>query len=256
MQNPLKTRMINRQATRGFWLEAAQPTMAEAATQAGHRFLLIDNEHSPASLNCTLHMMRAIKAADGHPMARVAGNDPVALKFLLDLGMTSIMIPQINTADEARAAIAACRYPPRGTRGFAGDIRASRFGQDSDYAQTAHESLFLMLQIESVQAVDNIEDIARVDGLDMLFVGPYDLSGTLGHLGETDHPLVEEAIARVETVARSLDVPLGTVPRAGKTVRDLLDGAYDLVIGGSELGMMIAAIKDDLAAGDEHWLGV
>jgi len=255
MPNPLKERMRNRQATRGFWLEAASATMAEAATEAGHRFLLIDTEHSPAAPETTVHMMRAIKAAGGHPMARVAANDPVLLKYLLDLGMTSLMIPQINTAEEARAAISACRYPPHGTRGLAGDIRASRVGLDPDYGTTAHEILFLMLQIESAEGVENVDEIAEVDGLDMLFVGPYDLSGTLGHLGDTQHPTVEAAIARVEAAARARNIPLGTVPRTGKSVRALLEDVYDLVLSESEFSMMNAAICADLKAGEADWLG-
>lgn len=244
--NEMKNRIAQGQSTRALWLEAGSPVMAEAAVHAGMRFLLIDNEHGPASIETTAHMVRAIEAAGGHPMVRVAANDPVLLKRVLEIGLRSIMIPLVNTAAEARAAIAACKYPPAGMRGFAGDIRASRYGTDPSYAAQANDGLFLMLQIESAEAVDNIDEIVAVEGVDMIFIGPYDMSGSYGQLGETDCAQVEAAIKRVEQVTTQAGVPLGTVPRTNKTVRDLLDGQYRLVIAGSEISMAISAIRADI----------
>lgn len=255
MSNPLKARVAAGQPTRALWLEADSPAMAEAAVYAGFKYVLIDNEHGPASHQATAHLVRAIQAAGGHPLIRVPGNDPVILKRTLELGINSIMVPQINTAAEAEAAVAACRYPPRGQRGFAGEIRAARYGLDPDYGARAHEDLFLMVQIESAAGVANIEQIAAVDGIDMVFIGPYDLSGSLGHLGQTNHPEVEIAIAAVEAAVRPTGIPLGTVPRAGKTVAALMTAGFKLVIFGSEIGIAINALRDEAGKDDPSWLG-
>lgn len=252
--NILKSRIAEGRVTRALWLEAGSPAMAEAAVYAGMRFLLIDNEHGPASIETTVHMARAIEAAGGHPMVRVSASDPVLLKQVLEIGLTSIMVPLVNTADEARAAVAACRYPPKGVRGFAGDIRASRYGASSNYVETAHERLFLMIQIESPEGVGNAAEIAAVDGVDMLFIGPYDMSGGYNKLGITDCDEVEAAISNVETIANATGRSLGTVPRDGKSADTLLRSGYDLVISGSEISMAMTAIAADSSTGDADWL--
>lgn len=252
--NKLKARHLDSLSTRALWLEAGSPVMAEAAVYAGIPFLLIDNEHGPASIETTAHMARAIEAAGGHPMVRVAENKPFLLKRVLEIGLSSIMVPLVNTADEARAAVAACRYPPHGTRGFAGDIRASHYGTSPSYAQEAHNDLFLMMQIESPEGVENAAEIAAVEGVDMIFIGPYDMSGGYGHLGETDCAEVEASIAKVEQIAIDAGLYLGTVPRDGKSAPDLLNGPYSLVISGSEISMAMSAISRDLADGKPEWV--
>lgn len=252
--NPLKRRTVAGQKTRAFWLEAGSPVMAEAAVYAGFRFLLIDNEHGPASIETTAHMARAIEAAGGHPMVRVAANDPVLLKQVLEIGITSILIPLIKTAEEAREAVAACRYPPQGKRGFAGDIRASRYGANSDYAKTANDGLFLMLQIEDPVGVENAEEIAAVEGVDLILIGPYDMSGGYGKLGETSCAEVEEAIAHVKKVAGLAGMPLGTVPRDSMPTENLFRDGFSLVIANSEVSSAVTAIGADIATMDPDWL--
>lgn len=250
----LKHRIAKGLKTRALWLEAGSPVMAEAAVYAGFRFLLIDNEHGPASNETTAHMVRAIEASGGHPMVRVAANDPVLLKRVLEIGITSIMIPLVNTAEEARAAVAACRYPPQGGRGFAGDIRASRYGTTPGYAETAHENLTLMLQIEDPVGVENAAEIAEVDGVDMIFIGPFDMSGGYGKLGETDCVEVETAIAQIQKTAGLAGMPLGTVPREGKSAEDLFRDNFQLVISNSEIGAAMSAMNADVARMDPDWL--
>ncbi|MFK7763979.1 MAG: HpcH/HpaI aldolase/citrate lyase family protein [Roseobacter sp.] len=250
----LKNRIAQGQKTRALWLEAGSPVMAEAAVYAGFRFLLIDNEHGPASIETTAHMARAIEAAGGHSMVRVAANDPVLLKQVLEIGITSIMIPLVNTVEEARAAVAACRYPPQGSRGFAGDIRASHYGATAGYAAAANEGLTLMLQIEHPVGVENAAELAKVDGIDMLFIGPYDMSGGYGKLGETDCDEVETAIAHIQKTASLAGMPLGTVPRNGKSAEDLLRGDFNLVISESEIGSAMSAMRADIVGMNPDWL--
>ncbi|WP_187393738.1 HpcH/HpaI aldolase/citrate lyase family protein [Oceaniovalibus sp. ACAM 378] len=255
MSNALKNRIVAGQKTRALWLETGSPDMAEAAVYSGFRHVLIDNEHGPAGNETTAHMLRAINAAGGHAMVRVPGHDPLVIKRTMELGLESIMIPSIHTAEDAGAAVAACRYPPHGLRGFAGEIRASRYGTDSAYPGAAKDRLFLMLQIESIEGVNNAEEIAKVEGIDMIFIGPYDLSGTHGVLGETNHPDVEKSIAHVIGVAQAAGLPLGTVPRAGKDVHALMAGPFDLVISESEIGHAIAAMRTDAKGMEPGWLG-
>lgn len=252
--NMLKSRIREGLKTRGIWLEAASPVMAEAAVYAGFRFVMIDNEHGPASIETTANMVRAIEAAGGHPMVRVAAKDAVLLKQVLDIGLTSIMIPQVNTVDEARAAVSACRYPPEGNRGFAGDIRASRFGRTPRYAETANDSVTIMVQIENPVGVENAADIAKVEGVDMLFVGPYDMSGGYGKLGDTDCAEVENAIGRIQRIAQTSNMPLGTVPRDGKTAADLLREGFQLVLWNSDIGSAMSVMRADIAKMDPKWL--
>ncbi|WP_299969477.1 aldolase/citrate lyase family protein [uncultured Roseobacter sp.] len=251
---PLKHRLADGLKTRALWLEAGSPAMAEAAVYAGFRFLLIDNEHGPASIETTAHMARAIEAAGGHPMVRVAANDPVLLKRVLEMGITSIMVPLVNTLAEARAAVAACRYPPQGTRGFAGDIRASRYGTAQGYADTANDALTIMLQIEDPIGVKNAAELAEVEGVDMLFIGPYDMSGGYGKLGQTDCAEVESAIDHIRQTAGRVGMPLGTVPRDGKSAQDLLSEDFQLVIAGSEIGFAMSALRADIDLMNPDWL--
>ena len=255
MGNPLKARVQAGQPTRGLWLELGSPALAEAAVWAGFRFVLVDNEHGPAGHETAAHMLRAVEAAGGHAMTRVPINDVAVLKRTLEIGYSSIMVPMINTAEQARAAVDACRYPPRGARGLAGEIRAARYGLDAGYAARAHEDLFLMLQIESAEGVANAAAIAAVEGVDMIFIGPWDLSGSLGVLGQTGHPEVRAAIAQVEAAAKMAGKPVGSVPREGMDYAALFAAGYPLVIGGSDAGLATTAMRAEAAASEAGWLG-
>ncbi len=251
--NMLKSRIQNSQVTRGLWLEAGSPVMAEAAVYAGMRFLMIDNEHGPASVETTAHMARAIEAAGGHPMVRVSGNDIVHIKRMLEIGIQTLMVPMVHSADEARAAVDACRYPPFGQRGFAGDIRASRYARNPDYAKTANDDVFLIVQIESPEGVENAQAIAAVDGVDMIFIGPYDMSGGYGKPGETDCAEVEAAVLHIADIARTAGKPLGTVPRKGQSAAALLANGFDLVIFGSEVDSVMSFVESEVRSGASNW---
>tara|TARA_Y100000588_G_scaffold372919_1_gene446107 strand:+ start:3806 stop:4300 length:495 start_codon:yes stop_codon:yes gene_type:complete len=159
----------------------ALPSIVEMASHAGYDFIIIDNEHGQMTLDTTIDMMRAADLGTASSMVRVPGKDPDFLKRILDAGATSLMVPMIDTPQQAKSIVEACRYPPRGWRGFAAPaVRGSRYGLDNDYVEWAHEELFLCLQIESRLAVENSNEIASIDGVDMLFVGASDLSGSLG----------------------------------------------------------------------------
>jgi 4-hydroxy-2-oxoheptanedioate aldolase len=207
--------------------------------------VLIDNEHGPASLETTLELLRAVEAAGGRPIVRVPWNDQVYLKRLLDLGAQSLMIPMVESAEEARAAVAACRYPPRGRRGYAAPIaRAANYGLDRDYIRHAHDDLLLMLQIESAAAVAAIPEIAAVDGVDLLFVGANDLAGSIDRLEALDAPDAAALIAEAEAAVLAADCWMGTIPRPGFEAADLFAGGHRLVVGPSDLALFRIAAAE------------
>jgi 2-keto-3-deoxy-L-rhamnonate aldolase RhmA len=224
----------------GCWLEMCSPIAAEIVAQAGYDSVLIDLEHGPGSILDAVSLMHAVQGRDCAPLIRVPENDPVVLKRVLDIGVAGVMIPAVNTAEQAQAAVAACRYPPKGIRGMAASIvRASDFGARwREYIAAAEESLLVMCQIESTEAVDNAAAIAAVEGVDMLFIGPFDLSAGLGYLGEPDHPDVRKKITHVETVAKQAGRALGGIPTPGRSADDLLAAGYRLILADADVGLL------------------
>ncbi len=191
-ENRLKRQLAEGQTIRALWCEIGSPALAEAAVYSGWPVILVDNEHGTASLETTAHMVRAIEAAGGQAIVRVPWNDQIYLKRILDLGVRSLMIPMICDRAAAEAAVASCRYPPQGLRGYAAPIvRASQYGMNTNYIHEASDELLLIAQIEHVDAIPNIADIAAVDGIDLLFIGPNDLAGSAGKLERLDEPGVE-----------------------------------------------------------------
>lgn len=253
--NHLKSRLANQKPTFGVWLQFASANVGEAIVHAGFPLVLIDNEHASASLESTLAIMRAAECAGGEVIIRVPSSDPIYLKRILELGPSGLLVPQVDDAEEARATVEACRYPPRGRRGFARAVRASRFGLRADYAVEAHRELSIMIQIETRAAVENVEDIAAVEGVDALFIGPYDLSGAVGTLGETDGPEVLAAIAKTEAAAKAQGVALATVPRADADTNQLYAKGYSLVMGISDVAALLSGLHAetaDIAEGARH----
>ena len=250
---PLKRELLAGRPAFGCWLELFSPLAAEIVAQAGYDCVMIDLEHGPGSLMDAIALFHAVQGAGAAPLLRVPANDPVALKRALDIGPAGVMIPAVNARAEAEAAVAACRYAPRGVRGMAAPVvRASRYGADwQTYVQNAHETLLVICQIESRAAVEAVEEIAAVQGVDMLFVGPFDLSANVGHLGEPDHPEVRELIAAVERAAKAAGKLLGAIPTPGRGVEDLLAAGYDLLLPDMDSLMLRDAARAALA----RWRG-
>ena len=173
-------------------------------------------------------------------MVRVPSHDPNHVKRLLDAGVTSVMFPMVDSIADAQGVASACRYPPLGRRGLAtGAIRASRFGLDTkDYLDNYTQRQLIMAQIETKGGLEAVEKIAEVDGIDLLFVGPNDLSAALGHLGEQDHPLVRTAIDRIVAAAKAKGKLLGTVPTKERDARTLFAAGFDIVISGSDVSLL------------------
>jgi len=235
-ENAFKRAILSGRQQVGLWCMIPGSFVTEALAGAGFDWLLLDTEHSPADVLSVLPQLQAAAAYDVSTVVRPAANDPVLIKRFLDIGAQSLLIPYVQSVEEAEAAVAAVRYPPRGIRGVAGLTRASRFGRVKGYAGRAEEELCLLVQVETRQALDSLEAIAAVDGIDGVFIGPGDLSASLGHPGELFHP---EVVAAVES-------GLSRVTAAGKPAGVL---TYDLDFARRcmELGSLFTAVGADLS---------
>jgi len=200
-QNAFKRALKAGRAQIGLWSSLSSNYSVEVIAGAGFDWILLDCEHSPNDLENLLTQLQAAAPYPAHPVVRVPWNDMVTIKRVLDIGAQSLLIPYVSTAEEARSAVSFTRYPPAGARGVAGTTRATRFGRIKDYAKRAHEEICVLVQVETQAALDNIEAICAVDGVDGVFIGPADLHASLGYTGEIANPkvkpLIDEAIRRI-----------------------------------------------------------
>jgi len=234
----------------GCWLNLAEPGIAELVGLAGYDIALIDMEHSPFGLDTVVSSVRAVHAGGARAFVRAPDADPRWIGRLMDLGADGVMVPMVGDAATAQRLAAAAVYAPDGTRGMAaGIVRASGYGCDVEgYVPSARERFTLMCQIETAQGVDNAAEIAAVDGVDVIFIGPYDLSGSLGHRGAPDHPVTGTAIERIVEAARRAGRPIATLPTPARPAATLVADGVDIVFGGSDLGMLRQAFQADLMA--------
>ena len=206
-QNAFKRALKAGRAQIGLWSSLSSNYSVEVIAGAGFDWLLLDTEHSPNELESLLTQLQAAAPYPTHPVVRVPWNDMVTIKRVLDIGAQSLLVPYVSTPAEARSAVSYTRYPPAGARGVAGTTRATRFGRVRDYAKRAHEEICLLVQAETQEALDNLEAICAVDGVDGVFIGPADLHASLGYTGEIAHskvkPLIDEAIRRIRKCGKA-----------------------------------------------------
>jgi 4-hydroxy-2-oxoheptanedioate aldolase len=230
-----RARVLAREWLAGTFLNLGSPLTAEMAGCAGFDWLLLDHEHGPGGDETMLHQLQAVAATPATAIVRIAVNEPPRFKRALDIGAAGIMVPMVNNAAEARAAVSAMRYPPRGIRGVAKLTRSCDFGLGfDDYYAHAHEWLVTMTQIETLEGVRSAAEIAAVDGVDVLFIGPMDLSTCLGVPSQFDHPTYLDALRRVAAAARD----------AGKAAGILLHNSSQLDLC-RELGISVVALGSD-----------
>ena len=218
-ENVLKNKLLAGNPALAFWLHLASPVAAEIMSLVGYDGAVIDLEHGPVDYLGATTLMQAMGATPTSSILRVPWNDPVEIKRALDTGVEGIMVPSVDTAEAALSAVAACHYPPHGIRGAAHILnRASSYGLESEaYLRDDGRELLVILQIESLEAVANLEKITAVDGIDMLFIGPMDLSGSAGGIGDFANPIFVEALERAERVIRESGKLMGGIPRPGVT---------------------------------------
>ena len=242
--NVLKARLAAGESVYGAWVGSGAPGNAELLAHVGFDFLVIDQEHGSGELSDAVQALRAAEASGTPCIVRAPWNDPIWLKRILDAGADSIMIPSVETAAAAKAAVAACRHPPQGTRGYAaGVVRASTFGLESGYVAKANGNLLIVLQIESAAAVEHAAGICAVEGVDVVFIGVNDLAGSIGRLEQLDHPEVRALVRRVEDVILASGKPMGTVPSAGASWQDLFARGYRMVVGPHDVILLREAAR-------------
>nr|WP_245404683.1 HpcH/HpaI aldolase/citrate lyase family protein [Ancylobacter gelatini] len=241
--NHFKRGLYAGQQQLGLWSSLASHITVEILAGSGYDWLLIDTEHSPNDLPMVLCQLQACMEHRTQPIIRPPVNDPVIIKRYLDAGVQSFLLPMVDTPEQAASAVAATRYPPDGIRGFAAASRASRFGRIKDYYAHAHEEICVLVQIESKLALENLEAICAVPGVDGVFIGPGDLSSAIGYLGDQGN----------EKVVTLIEEMIGRIARAGNRA-GILTGDETLARRYIAAGCQFTAIGSDsgiLARGSE-----
>lgn len=242
-RNALKAALRAGELQFGLWCTLPSSGMAELLAGCGFDWLLIDTEHSTISLADVHSMLQAMAPYPVTPVVRAGWNDMVEIKRILDVGAQSILVPYVEDADEARAAAEAVRYPPLGKRGAATLTRAARYGQIDNYIQRANDEICLIVQAESSKALANLEEIAAVDGVDAIFIGPADLAASMGHPGNSAHPDVQNAIHDAIRRIRAAGVAPGMLSDDQDFLRALADDGAQLIAQGLDLGLLGKAAR-------------
>lgn len=222
----------------GLWSSLCSPIVSEIISQSGFDWILVDTEHSPNEPPDVLAQLQALKGGTATPIVRPAWNDAVLLKRLLDIGVQAVLVPFVQNAEEARRAVAACRYPPAGIRGITTSGRGSHYGRVPDYLKRADGEICVLVQVETGEALARIEEIASVDGVDGVFIGPADLSASLGHIGNPGHPDVQAAIQDAVKRLTAIGKPAGILTPSEPDARRYIEWGYRFVAVGSDLGLM------------------
>jgi len=226
----------------GMWVSSGSAVAAEIAAGSGLDWLLLDMEHSAASLETVLTLLQVTQAYPITPVVRVPWNDPVVIKQVLDLGAQNLIVPMVSSADEAQAAVAATRYPPHGIRGVGSALaRSARWNRVDGYLADALEHVSLTVQIETTTGVGNAAEIAAVEGVDAIFVGPADLSASLGLLGQQSHPDVVAAVHAVFAAARDAGTPVGVNAFDPAVAEAYLAAGADFVAVGADVALLARA---------------
>ena len=231
LENPFRRALVERRVTIGSWIQINNPTAAEILANVGYEWIGLDIEHTDIDIGSLTSLLRGMYGRGAVPVARVATNEVMAIRRALDMGVQGVLVPLVSTADDARRAVAAAKYPPRGIRGFA-FCRANDWGEDfAHYAASANDEIAVVVMIESKQGVENIDAILAVEGVDGVFIGPYDMSGSYGIPGQTQDPIVRNACREVVRACERAGKSAGlhVVDPTPEAVRDALNDGFTLI---------------------------
>ncbi|MFC3100373.1 HpcH/HpaI aldolase/citrate lyase family protein [Altererythrobacter lauratis] len=232
----------------GLWQALANNYAAEICARQGFDWLLLDAEHSPNTIQTLLAQAQAIAPFPVETIVRVAFGEPVVFKQYLDLGLHSLLVPMVESAEQAADLVRYCRFPPRGIRGVSSATsRGADFGVDADYLHNADQHITLIVQIESRAGLENVAEIAAVDGVDALFIGPSDLAASLGHLGDPLHPEVTAAVDQALAVIKAAGKPAGIFAVSPQHARDSFAKGFAFASVGTDIGLLISGARAVLA---------
>lgn len=250
MEMPVNTfkRSLDGTVRYGCWAGLGTAWSAEILATTGFDWLLIDGEHAPNPLPAVLGQLQAVAPYDSAPVVRAVNHDSALIKQLLDIGAQSLMVPMVDTAEQAEALVQATRYPPHGIRGVGGGLtRATRWDAIPDYIENAHRELCLIVQIESPRGIDNVEAIAAVEGVDAIFVGPADLSTGAGHIGNPGHPDVQAMIRRALDAAKAAGKAAGILAPLETDARAYAEWGFDFIAVGIDISLLRQGALQTLA---------
>lgn len=250
--NTFKTALNEGRRQIGLWSSLCSNIATEIIAGSGFDWIVLDSEHAPNEVPGLLSQLQAMATSPTEPVVRVPWNDAVTIKRVLDIGARSLLIPFVQNAEEARAAVAATRYPPRGIRGVSVGPRANRYGRVAGYHHVAHENICVIVQIETRSACTQIEAIAAVEGIDGIFIGPSDLAADLGHLANPRHPQVQGAIADACARIRAAGKASGMLTGDPEEACRYLAAGFTFVAMGSDAGVLASATAKLAAMGKEQ----
>ena len=245
-RNRFKHAIVAGQLQIGLWCSLCSNIAADIVRDSGFDWVLLDTEHSPNEIPDLVAQLQAGEGGQATPIVRPAWNDTVIIKRCLDIGAQTLLIPYVQNAEEARRAVEAVRYPPAGVRGVAVASRASRFGRITDYLKKANAEQCLLVQVETRSAMEQLEAIAGVEGVDGVFIGPSDLSASLGHIGNPAHPEVQKALEDAVRRLKAIGKPAGILTSNEDEVRRYIGWGYTFVAVGTDVGLL-ARSADALA---------
>jgi 4-hydroxy-2-oxoheptanedioate aldolase len=237
-RNAFKHAIAAGQLQIGLWSSLASTIAADVVSDSGFDWILLDTEHSPNELPSLLGQLQVLARSATSPVVRPAWNDPVLFKRILDIGAQTLLVPYVQNAEEAQRAVLATRYPPAGIRGVTGSGRASRYGRVKDYLKTAEREIAVLVQVETGTALDQLEAIAAVEGVDGVFIGPSDLAASLGHIGNPAHADVQARIEDAVKRLKALGKPAGILTGNEDEARRYIDWGYTFVAVGVDLGLL------------------
>jgi len=222
----------------GLWCSLCSPVATEIVSHSGYDWLLLDTEHSPNDLQEIIAQMQAAQSGTASCIVRPAWNDMVLIKRYLDIGAQTLLLPFVQTPEEAKRAVEWTRYPPNGVRGITGSGRASRYGRVKDYLKTASSEICVLVQVETREALKQIEAIASVEGIDGVFIGPNDLSASFGHIGNWAHPEVQDAILDAAQRIRKTGKAAGILTPNEEEAKKFISWGYTFVAIGADIGLL------------------
>ncbi len=244
-ENTLKKRLASGEVLYGAWLGMADAYAAEMAATAGFDWLLIDGEHAPNDIRSLSEQLAAVLPSPSAAVVRPVHDDPALIKQLLDIGAQSLLVPMVESAEQARAILRATRYAPAGIRGVGASLaRASRFGLVADYIATANDQICLILQVESRAGMASLDEMLTIDGVDGVFIGPSDLAADMGYPGNAGHPAVRDAVLGAITRIRAAGKTAGVLATDSAFIDDCLAAGANFVGVGIDVLMYVGALRN------------